>query len=162
VSLAVAGAPAANDVMMRATARARGTDRPTAIAVGRALLARPLPAQLTQIRCEKNGAHRICGLVVSGVKFKHPLDRRGFLAEVRALIKGAFASAPLEEVDLWTTVPLDTGKGSVVSGDLAVATAATVFAITVPLPALARLDAQLTSGRDIYWDTAFEQSLIKR
>jgi DsbC/DsbD-like thiol-disulfide interchange protein len=148
---------------MRAAARARGTDRATAVTVGRALLAQPLPAQLTQVRCEKLGVHRICGLVVSGVKFKHPLDRPAFLAEVRQLIEGAFAHAPqaLEEVDLWTTVPLEAGKGVVVSGDLAAATSATVFAVTVPRAALARLKAQLESGRDVYWDSAFADSLAK-
>jgi hypothetical protein len=146
---------------MRAAARARGTDRPTAVAVGRALLAQPLPAQLTQIRCEKMGEHRICGLVLSGVKFKHPLNRSGFLDEVRSLVNGAFAAAPLEEVDLWTTVPLGIGKGVVVSGDLAVATSATVFAVTVPRGALAQLNGQLESGRDVYWDASFADSLAK-
>jgi hypothetical protein len=146
---------------MRAAARARGTDRPSAVAVGRTLLAQSLPAQVTQVRCEKIGAHRICGLIVSGVKFKHPLDKRGFLAEVRTLIDGAFASAPLEEVDLWTTVPLTIGKGSVVSGDLAVATAATVFAITVRRTALGGLEQRLQTDRDLFWDPAFADSLRK-
>jgi len=95
------------------------------------------------------------------VKFKHRLDRPGFLAEVQQLIEGAFAAAPLEEVDLWTTVPLGTGKGAVVSGDLAVATSATVFAITVPHAALAQLNGQLESGRDVYWDSVFADSLAK-
>ena len=146
---------------MRATARARGSDRATAVAVGRALLARPLPAQLTQVRCERLGQHRICGLVLSGVKFKRRLDRRGFLNEVRELITGAFAQAPLEEVDLWTTVPLGTGAGVVVSGDLAVATAATVFALTVPHAALAGLDEKLATGHDVFWDASFADSLAK-
>jgi len=161
MGLLIAGPLNARDVTLRATARARGTDRATAIAVGRALLAESLPAQLTQIRCEKIGTHRICGLVVSGVKFKHPLDRRGFLAEVRDLIEGAFATAQLEEVDLWTTVPLNTGKGVVVSDDLAAATSATAFAITVPRSALARLNRQLESGYDVFWDSAFADSLAK-
>jgi hypothetical protein len=148
-------------VAERAAARARGSDRATAMIVGKALLARPLVAQLTQIRCEKAGSHRICGLVLSGVKFKHPLDRRGFLAEVRALIAGAFATGGLEEVDLWTTVPLSVATGVVVSGDSAVATAATVFAVTVPHPMLARLDERLASDRDVFWDPAFADSLAK-
>ncbi len=157
----LAGPLTAADVAQRAQARARGNDRPTAVAVGRALLATPRPAQLTQIRCEHLGAHRICGLVLSGVKFKVPLDRRGFLSEVRALIAGAFALAPLEEVDLWATVPLDAGKGAIVSGDGAVPTSATVFAITVPRAALAHLDSQLTSGHDVFWDAAFSDALAK-
>ncbi len=146
---------------MRATARSRGTDRTTAVAVGRILLARPLAAQLTRIRCEKVGRHRVCGFVLSGVKFKHPLNRLGFIAEIRTVVTTAFASAALEEVDVWTTVPLSAGKGSVVSGDFAVPTVATVFALSVPRAALARLDDQLATGRDVYWDTAFAQSLAK-
>jgi hypothetical protein len=157
----IAGPLGASDVAQRATARARGSDRPTAIAIGRALLAEPPPAQLTQIRCEKAGPHRICGLVVSGVKFKRPLDRQAFLAEVRALIEGAFKHAELEEVDLWATVPLSARKGVVVSGDAAKPTAATVFAVTVPRTALAQLGRQLESGRDVYWDPAFADSLAK-
>jgi hypothetical protein len=161
LGLLLAGPYATGDAAMRATARARGGDRETAVAVGSTLLAQPLAAQLTRIRCEKAGAHRICGLVLSGVKFKHPLDRRGFLAEVRALIEGAFAAAPLEEVDLWTTVPLGVVRGVVVSGDFATPTAATVFAITVPRTALGGLNGQLESSRDVYWDSAFADSLAK-
>ncbi len=161
LGVAIAGPLSASDVAQRAAARARGTDRATAVAVGRALLANPLPAQLIQIRCERAGSHRICGLVVSGVKFKHPLDRQGFLAEVQALIEGAFDRAALEEVDLWTTVPLDTGKGIVVSGDAAVPTTATVFAVSVPRTARAQLGAQLASGRDVFWDPSFADSLAK-
>ncbi|MGD0472028.1 MAG: hypothetical protein ABSB70_02305 [Candidatus Velthaea sp.] len=161
MSLAIAGPLSASDVAQRAAARARGSDRATAVALGRALLADPLPAQLIQIRCERAGAHRICGLVLSGVKFKHPLDRQGFLAEVRALVKGAFSHAALEEVDLWTTVPLGLGKGLVVSGDAAVPTTATVFAVTVPRTALAELSSRLDSGRNVYWDPSFADSLAK-
>jgi hypothetical protein len=160
VSALLAGSPQAA-VAARAAARARGTDRATAIAVGRALLSRPLTAQLVAVRCEKFGGHRICGLVVSGVKFKHPLDRQSFLAEVRALIEGAFAHAPLEEVDLWTTVPLHPGQGIVVGDDLAIATTATVFAVTVPRAALPKLGAQLESGHDVFWDASFADSLAK-
>ncbi len=132
----------------------------TAIGIGRALLARPLPAQLTQIRCERAGTHRACGLVLSGRKFKVRLDRRAFLAEVRALIAGAFAAAPrVDEVDLWTTVPFGVGSGAVVSGDFAVASAATVFAVTVTRADLPGLEQRLATGRDIFWDRTFARSL---
>lgn len=154
------GATAA-DIEMRATERATGTDRPTAIVVGRALLSQPFAAQVTRIRCEKLASHRICGVILSGVKFKHPLDRRGFTAEVNRAIRTAFAVAPLDEVDLWTTVPLTAGTGVVVSGDFAKPTSATVFAVSVPRAALGRLDDQLDSGRDVFWDSAFANSLAK-
>jgi hypothetical protein len=146
---------------VRADARAHGDDVPTARTVARALLARPLDAQLTRVRCDALGTHRVCGLVLSGVKFHHPLDRRAFLAEVAALVRGAFAAAPLEEVDLWTTVPLDAGRGVVVSGDLAQPTSATVFAVTVRASELRGLDALLASGRNTFIDSEFAAALAK-
>lgn len=160
--LATAAPAGAGDLSERATARARGTDMTTAIAVARALLAHPLDAQLVRVRCERLNAHRVCGLTLSGTKFHRPLDRAGFLGEVRLLVRGAFAAAPIDEVDLWTTVPLDAGHGAVVSGDLAKPTSATVFAVTVPKSALAGLDRQLASGHDVFWDSEFAASLAKR
>jgi hypothetical protein len=159
--LAVVAPAGASNLDERAAARARGTDLPTAITVARSLLAHPLDAQLVRVRCERLNSHRICGLVLSGTKFHHSLDRSGFLAEVRLLVRGAFAAAPIDEVDLWTTVPLDAGHGTVVSGDLAKPTSATVFAVTVPKSALAALDRQLASGRDVFWDSEFAASLAK-
>jgi len=151
----------ASDDEVRAQARAHGGDRTTAVQVARALLAHPQSAQLVRVRCERLDDHRICGLILSGVKFHTKLDRPGFLAEVRALIDGAFAAAQLDEVDLWTTVPIDAGHAAVVSGDLAKPTSATVFAITVPRGAHAGLAAQLASGRDVFWDSEFAASLAK-
>jgi len=143
----------------RALQRSTGSDRPTAIAVAASLLAHPLSAQLLKVRCDRGGEHRVCGLVVSGVKFHRPLDRAAFLGEVRDLIGGAFAAAPLEEVDLWTTVPLDAGKGAVVSGDFARPTAATVFAVTVTRAELPHVSAILAGSRNVFWDPAFAREL---
>jgi hypothetical protein len=143
----------------RALQRAAGSDRPTAVAVATALLAQPLPAQLLKVRCDRAGVHRVCGLVVSGVKFHRALDRNAFLREMRDLIAGAFAAAPIEEVDLWTIVPLDAGVGAVVSGDFAKPTSATVFAVTVKRADLARLPALLAGSRNVFWDPAFAREL---
>lgn len=143
----------------RALQRATGSDRPTAVAVAAALLAQPLPAQLLKVRCDRAGEHRVCGLVVSGVKFHHPLDRAAFLAEMRTLIAGAFAVAPVEEVDLWTTVPLDAGRGAVVSGDFARPTSATVFAVTVTRAELPQLTTIVGGSHNVFWDPAFAHEL---
>jgi hypothetical protein len=161
LSLACAVPAVASERDARVAARARGTDLATAQTVARALLAHPLGAQLLRVRCERLGAHRICGLTLSGTKFHHPLDRTKFLAEVRLLVTGAFAAAPIDEVDLWATVPLDAGHGAVVSGDAAKPTSATVFSVTVPKAALAGLDRQLASGIDVFWDSEFSASLAK-
>jgi hypothetical protein len=142
--------------------RSAGSDLATARTIAAALLARPLPAQLVRVRCERVGAHVDCGLVVSGVKFHRPLDLAAWNAEIAGLIDGAFAAAPaVEEVDCWATVPLDAGRGTVVSGDFAKPTAATVFTITVPRAQRAAVRARLGSGEGIFWDPAFRAALSK-
>lgn len=150
--LATAGpARAADD---RAAARASGGDRAVALRVAQALLARPLDVQLMHVRCERVGARRFCGLTLSGVHFHRWIDTAVFLQEVDALVRGAFATDPaIAEVDLWTIVPADAGRGAVVSGDFARPAAATVYATSV------------ARGRDpnaaanTFWDAQFRRDL---
>ena len=152
-------APAADP---RVIGRSTGSDLSAARRIAAALLARPLPAQLLRVRCERAGAHLDCGLVVSGTKFHRPLDVAAWNAEIAGLIESAFAAAPgADEIDCWATVPLDAGKGTVVSGDYAKPTAATVFSITVPRAARATTRARLGSGRGVFWDPAFRAALSK-
>ncbi len=123
---------------------------------------RPLPAQLLLVRCERAGTHVDCGLVVSGVKFHRALDTRGWDEEIAGLIDGAFRAAPgVDEIDCWATVPLDAGKGAVVSGDYAKPTSANVFSITVPRAERSGYRGRLASGRGVFWDPAFRASLAK-
>jgi hypothetical protein len=139
----------------RAQGRAAGGDRPTALRVAHALLAQPLALQLTRVRCERTGGDRFCGLTLAGVKFHRHVDMAAFTAEVDALVRGAFAVDPaIAEVDLWVTVPLDAGKGVVVSGDFAQPSSATVFATTVPRAGAARPAADST-----FWDPKFQAEL---
>ncbi len=134
----------------------------TARRIAAALLGRPLAAQLLRVRCERVGAHVDCGLVVSGSKFHRPLDLRAWNEEIASLIDGAYAAAPdVDEVDCWAVVPLDAGKGAIVSGDLAQPTSATVFSITVPRSARRSVRSRLTGGSGIFWDPAFRGSLSK-
>ena len=146
----------------RVVQRSTGSDVATARRIAARLLAAPLPAQLLRVRCERAGAHVDCGLVVSGVKFHRPLDVSAWNAEIAALIEAAYAAAPeVDEIDCWATVPLDAGKGTVVSGDAAQPTAATVFSITVPRSARRDVRARLATGRGVFWDPAFRASLAK-
>jgi hypothetical protein len=146
----------------RVLQRSSGTDVATARRIAAALLAHPLSAQLLRVRCERVGRHVDCGLTVSGVKFHRALDVRSWDAEIAALIDGAYAAAPdADEIDCWATVPLDAGKGTVVSGDFARPTSATVFSITVPRARRASLRARLASGQGVFWDPAFRASLSK-
>jgi hypothetical protein len=140
----------------RAEGRAAGGDRATAVRVAHALLARPLAVQLTRVRCERAGSAGFCGLMLSGVKFHRRIGTAAFTAEVDALVHGAFAVDPaLAEVDLWVTVPAGTGKGAIVSGDFALPSSATVFAVTVP-----RANAAHPSGGpNVFWDPAFRSEL---
>jgi hypothetical protein len=146
----------------RVRARSAGSDIATAQRIAAALLARPLPAQLLKVRCERVGPHVDCGLTISGARFHRPLDLRSWDAEIVSLVAGAFAAVPgVDEIDCWATVPLDAGKGAVVSGDFARPTSATVFSITVPRGERTSVAARLPDGRGIFWDPAFRASLSK-
>jgi hypothetical protein len=161
MALAALCAPAAADDA-RVTARSSGGDLVSARRIAAALLAHPLPAQLLRVRCEREGRHIDCGLVLSGVKFHRFLDVAGWNAEVEGLVAGAYAAVPeLDEVDCWATVPLATGQGVVVSGDFAKPTAATVFSITVPRAERGAVGDRLADGRGVFWDPAFRALLAK-
>jgi hypothetical protein len=146
----------------RVMQRSSGGDVTTARRIATALLARTQPAQLLRVRCERAAAHVDCGLVVSGVKFHRTLDLGSWNTEIAALIAGAYAAAPeVDEVDCWATVPLDAGKGTIVSGDFAKPTSATVFSITVPRARRGEVAKRLAGGRGVFWDPAFRRSLSK-
>jgi hypothetical protein len=140
----------------RAEGRAGGGDRTLAVEVAHALLAQPLALQLTRVRCERAAGADFCGLSLSGVKFKRRVDTATFTAEVDTLVRGAFAVDPaIAEVDLWVSVPANSGKGMVVSGDFALPTTATVYTITVPRAQANRPD----DGSNVFWDPAFQREL---
>jgi len=142
--------------------RSSGSDVATARRIAAVLLARPLAAQLLRVRCERVGGHVDCGLVVSGVKFHRRLDVRSWNAEIAGLIDRAYMAAPqVDEVDCWAIVPLDAGKGAVVSGDYAQPTSANVFSITVPRADRGNVRRRLETGAGVYWDPAFRGSLSK-
>lgn len=146
----------------RVVGRSAGSDLPTARRIAAALLVHPLPAQLLKVRCERAAAHVDCGLTVSGTHFHRALDLAAWNAEIASLIEAAYAAAPdVDEIDLWTTVPLDAGKGVIVSGDLAKPTSATVFSITVPRSDRGAVRERLATGRGVFWDPAFRGSLAK-
>jgi len=99
--------------------------------VGERIFAKPWSAQVLQIEANQTDSHLVLGLHISGVKFHDPLSRPQFDAEIAELTSDAFVAAPAaEEVDIWVTVPIDVGKGVVVSGDLAKPTTRTVYAIS--------------------------------
>lgn len=149
------------DVAARAQGRAEGSDRPQAIVLGKALLATVWPAQVLKVRVDCALGYCVAGIVISGTKFHGRLDEAGFLREVRSLITSAFLHAPIEEVDLWATVPHDAGVGAIVSGDVAQPTSRNVFAVTVRRADLSRLQESLRS-RDVFWDAKWKKELQPR
>jgi hypothetical protein len=137
-----------------ANARASGNDRAIAVAVGRHLFITTWPVQVLQVIGSDAGDHVVIGLRLSGVKFHGPTARSQFEREILALVGLAFAEDPrIEEVDLWTTVPLTVGKGLVVTGDLAQPTTRTVFSLSARRSeGTAALERRLSAGTGIFLD----------
>lgn len=144
-----------------ATARSTGNRREIAERVGMTVFATQWPAEVSQISANELDRHLIVGVRVVGVKFHHPMTRAQFVEEVVALVDAAFGAAPqAEEVDLWTSVPIDVAKGVVVSGDLAVPTSRTVFSLSARRgESLASLRERIEkTGEGIFWDPQWAQT----
>jgi hypothetical protein len=159
----IAASPSVAD--LDAHSRAGGNRLDIATTVGEQIFSTTWPAQVLQVLANEDGADVVLGLRLNGVKFHGTMTRDAFEHEVTDLVARAFAAAPAaEEVDLWVTVPIDVGKGIVVSGDLAKPTTRTVFTISVRRSETAgALTARLHSGQSVFldqeWaDTAFTKS----
>lgn len=158
---AYANAPSVAD--LDASARAAGNRLDVAVRVGERIFNTMWPAQISQISANQVGTHLIVGIRLWGVKFHRPLTRSEFVTEIAALVNEAFAAAPqAEEVDVWTSVPLNVGKGMIVSGDLAIPTSRTVFSITARRgESPAALAARAFQGSDVYWDEDWERTAFR-
>jgi hypothetical protein len=147
---------------VNASARAEGNRLADARRLGTVLLAHTWPAQVLKVRVDGTGTHEVAGLVISGVKFHGPLDERGFLAEIAALVQRSFAASRVEEADVWVTVPVSAGKGAIVSGDFAQPTSRIVFSATLrraDAPSGSAVLAVLHRGRVVFWDPAWRAAL---
>ena len=154
-------APPAVD-RLDAVARAAGNRKDLAVSIGRALFATEWPAQVLNVYADGFGGHDVAGLRVSGVHFHHALSRREFAVEIGDLVQKAFASAPVDEVDVWASVPLRVGKDVVVSGDIAKPTSRTVFSVTVKRgESVEALQRRLQQGNGVYWDQEWKHSALK-
>ena len=158
---AIASAYSPTVTELDASARAAGNRREIAQRIGDAVFAKPLPAEVTQIAANELAGHLIVGVRVLGVKFHRAMTREEFASEVVSLVETAFAAAPsAEEVDLWTSVPIDVPKGVVVSGDLAKPTSRTVFTLSARRGEnAALLRARVLTGSDgVFWDDEWARS----
>lgn len=148
--------------MLDARARAMGNRRALAVSIGERLFLRTWAAQILSVRVDGIGRHSVAGLALSGVKFHKPLTKSQFIQEIVAITGMSFAATRLEEVDLWCSVPLWVGKGAIVSGDLAVPTSRTVFAVTVRREEPPHsLYARLRAGNDVFWDADWARKAFR-
>ena len=147
-----------------AHSRASGNRIAVAQAVGGRLFTTVWPVQVLQVIASQMGSHLVLGMRLSGVKFHAPTAKAQFDAEIVDIVGRAFAVDPrVEEADIWVTVPLDVGKGLVVSGDLAVPTNRTVFTISVhrgEVPAV--LTKRLSAGTGVFLDPEWARSAFAK
>lgn len=146
-----------------AFARASGNRKPIAVRIGQALFATRWPAQVINVYADGIAGHDIAGLHVSGVHFHHPLTRAQFSGEIAGLVSRTFAVAPVEEVDVWASVPLGVGKGVVVAGDLAKPTFRVVFTLSARRGESANsLLRRMGQGSGVFWDQDWERTALKK
>jgi hypothetical protein len=101
-------------------------------------------------------------LHLSGVHFHRALTRGQFIAEIAALAERTFAAVPVQEVDIWATVPVAVQKGAVVAGDLAQPAWRNVFTVSVLRgEGPAALRRRLARGSDVFWDQDWAASALK-
>jgi hypothetical protein len=137
-----------------AAARASGNRPDIATQIGDRVFSSTLPAQVSQISANEFGGHLVLGIRMWGVKFHKPITQREFVGQVAWLVRTAFAIAPsAQEVDVWTSVPIDVTRDIVVSGDLARPTSRVVFTLSVPHTASdAATITRLAAGGAAFWD----------
>jgi len=119
---------------LRGIARRRieGNAPEVAERVGVALLRGEFPEPILKVRVLKAGPAVVAGIMLSGVKFHEPVDRKAFASDVSSMTSRAFAAdASISEVDVWAVVPIAVAPNADVSGDLAIPTNRTVFAASM-------------------------------
>lgn len=149
---------------MDASSRAAGNRHDVAVAVGEQIFRTAWPAQVFRVSANAIGNHIVVGLGVYGVKFHDPMTRSEFATQVSELAQRAFTAAPeAEEVDVWTVVPIEVGKGVIVSGDLAKPTTRTVFTASIMRDSPDDLlPTRLLKGPKTYWDEEWARTAFKQ
>jgi len=158
-----ASASAPSVATLDADARAGGNRKIEAERIGDTIFAIEWPAQVMKISANSVDDSLVVGLKVSGVKFHTPLTRAAFESEMTTLIGLVFASEPkVTEVDLWAAVPLDVGKGVIVTGDLATPTTRNVFTVSSRRgESPAALEARVKAMQGIYLDEEWARTTLK-
>ena len=145
-----------------AAARAAGNRKAMAVSIGRELFKTRWPAQVLNVYADGFAGHDIAGLRISGEHFHHALTRGQFMEEIASLVRETFAAAPVDEVDVWASVPLRVGKDVVVAGDLARPSSRSVFTVSVrrgePVGAILR---RMRASAGVYWDQEWAREALK-
>lgn len=145
-----------------AYARAAGNRKSVAVQIGTALFRTIWPAQVLKVYADGIDGHVVAGLRLSGVEFHHPLTTRAFVDEVVDLTETAFATAPIEEIDVWVVVPVKVPRGAVVAGDLAEPTSRVVFTVSVHRgEGASALRRRIQHGAGIFWNQDWKQTAFK-
>lgn len=158
----LAYAPSVAD--LDATARAAGNRIDIAQRIGRTIFLTQWPAEVSQVSANELDDHLIVGIRLWGVKFHHPLTRAEFVDEIVSLTESIFTAEPAtEEIDFWTSVPIDVTQGEIVSGDLARPTSATVFSLTVRRaePAQSLRERAMQDSDGVFWDEAWVRDAFR-
>ncbi len=162
--LAQASAPSIAD--LDATARAAGNRSDIATKIGESIFSEMWPAEISQISANEIKSHLIVGVRLWGVKFHRAVTRQEFVDEVTAIVTKTFAAAPaVEEIDVWASIPIEVGKGIVVSGDLARPTVRTVFSLTARRGESAEqvsAEAYAANSADVFWDEEWARAAFKK
>ncbi|HEV2261277.1 MAG TPA: hypothetical protein VGR69_03175 [Candidatus Rubrimentiphilum sp.] len=145
-----------------AQARAAGNRKDIAVQIGRAIFRTRWPAQVLTVYADGVGGHAVAGLRISGRHFHAALTRNAFIAEIADLVRATFAASAVEEVDVWTVMPLRVGKDIVVTGDLARPSSRTVFTLSaLRNESAAALEKRMRAADGVYWDQEWERSALK-
>jgi hypothetical protein len=145
-----------------ANARAAGNRKAMAVSIGRALFRTRWPAQVLNVYADGFAGHDVAGLRISGEHFHHSLTRGEFVEEVAALVRETFVSSPVDEVDVWASIPLRVGKDVVVTGDLAVPSSRSVFTVSVRRgESSISFIRRLRAGGGVFWDQEWAHAALK-
>lgn len=160
--MSVAFAKPPSVALLDAQARAGGSNKPLARHVAYALFLKTWSVQVLNVYADSIPGHNVVGLHLSGTKFHGSVSRAKFYREVQDLVRESFASSPVEEVDVYATVPLVVGRDVVVAGDLARPTSRNVFTVSVLRgESPSSLAARLQGKRGVFLDEDWARSALK-
>jgi len=159
-AIAIAKPPSV--AILDAHARAGGSNKALARRIAYDLFLKSWSVQVLNVYADSIPGHSVVGLRLSCKKFHGAVSRAKFFGEVQDLVRESFAAAPVEEVDVYATVPLVVGRDVVVAGDLARPTSRNVFTVTVRRgESMSSLAQRLQAKRGVFVDEDWARAALK-